>query len=387
MRVEASLRDDGTIGRLRAISDDDLLQGLSELLGRSRRIEWELVAHIGEVEDRRLYAREAKPSMFAYCTDVLHLSEQEAYLRIAVARASREHPTLLAMLEDGRLHLSGIARLAPHLTQANRDVLLARATHKSKRQIEELIAEVAPAPDVPPSVRKLPERCGVETATTRDDAALLPRTNELGPDRVDAPLAPAPAGRPVVQPLAPARYKIQFTAGAAFCEKLERLTSLMRSTVPDGDLALILEAAVSEKLERLEAKRFGRAKESQAAQTRPDTKASSSRYVPAAVRRTVHERDGGRCRYVDEQGRRCGTREWLEFHHVEPWALGGATSVENLRLVCRTHNAYLAERDYGRDFMAKHRRGSTRERDATAARNDSGGIWTLGTGCSPSPLV
>ena len=55
--------------------------------------------------------------MFAYCTGALHLSEGEAYLRIAVARASREHPMLLAMLGDGRLHLSGIALLAPHLTE------------------------------------------------------------------------------------------------------------------------------------------------------------------------------------------------------------------------------------------------------------------------------
>ena len=81
---------------LKSFSDDELLRRLSDLLGRSRRDEAELVAHIGEVDRRRLYAREASPSMFAYCTEVLHLSEAEAYLRIAVARASREHPVLLS---------------------------------------------------------------------------------------------------------------------------------------------------------------------------------------------------------------------------------------------------------------------------------------------------
>jgi len=54
---------------LRALSDDELLRRLSALLGQSRRIEWELVAHIGEVEQRRLFAREACDSMFVYCTD------------------------------------------------------------------------------------------------------------------------------------------------------------------------------------------------------------------------------------------------------------------------------------------------------------------------------
>jgi hypothetical protein len=134
---------------LKTIPDDELLRRLADLLGQSRRSEADLVAHIGEVDARRLYAREASPSMFVYCTEVLHLSEAEAYLRIAAARASREHPVLLQMLADGRLHLTAIAKLAPHLTSGNREALLKRAVHKSKRQVEEFVAEVAPRPDAP----------------------------------------------------------------------------------------------------------------------------------------------------------------------------------------------------------------------------------------------
>ena len=131
---------------LTSFSDDELLRRLSDLLGRSRRDEADLVAHIGEVDRRRLYAREASPSMFAYCTEVLHLSEAEAYLRIAAARAAREHPLLLTLLADGRLHLTAIAKLAPHLTPENREDILKRAAHRSKREIEELVAELAPRP-------------------------------------------------------------------------------------------------------------------------------------------------------------------------------------------------------------------------------------------------
>ena len=141
---------------LESVPDDELLRRLGELVSRSRRVEADLVSHVGEVEERRLYAREASPSMFAYCTEVLHLSEAEAYLRITVARAAREHPQLLTMLADGRLHLSGIAKLLPILTRENRDGLLERATHRSKRQILELVAEVSPRPDAPSFMRKLP---------------------------------------------------------------------------------------------------------------------------------------------------------------------------------------------------------------------------------------
>ncbi len=83
---------------LQSLSDDELLRHLTELVSRVRRVEADLVAHIGEVDERRLYAREACSSMFAYATEVLHLSEAEAYLRIAVARAARKFPTLLLRL-------------------------------------------------------------------------------------------------------------------------------------------------------------------------------------------------------------------------------------------------------------------------------------------------
>ncbi|MCG6919938.1 MAG: hypothetical protein LJF15_02465, partial [Acidobacteria bacterium] len=160
---------------LKDISDDELLRRLTHLLKQSRRCEADLVAHIAEVDARRLYARQSTSSMFVYCTERLHLSEAEAWLRITAARASREHPMLLTMLRDGRIHLSGIRRLAPHLTPENRDRLLTRATHRSRREIEELVAELAPRPDAATRIRKLPER----------RAPVPPSTGPgLGPDPV-----------------------------------------------------------------------------------------------------------------------------------------------------------------------------------------------------------
>jgi hypothetical protein len=98
--------------QLKTVPDDDLLERLAALLQGSRDTEAELVAHIAEVDARRLYVREAAPSMFQYCTERLHLSGPEAYLRIAAARVSRQHPVVLTMLADGRLHLTAIALLA-----------------------------------------------------------------------------------------------------------------------------------------------------------------------------------------------------------------------------------------------------------------------------------
>ncbi|HYN05289.1 MAG TPA: hypothetical protein VE359_22760, partial [Vicinamibacteria bacterium] len=329
-----------------------------------------------------------------------------AYLRIAAARAAREHPVLLTLLADGRLHLTAIAKLAPHLTPENREDILKRAAHRSKREIEELVAELAPRPDAPAVVRKLPDRRAGTTTALRlgpeaeapvgrrpqgaasVDRQVLPDgvaaanvelslnggaacDAELRPDgvagaRVErlppqaAALPNSPRGRPaVIEPLAPARYKVQFTASAELRDKLERLQALMRPSVPDGDLAAIVEQAVTEKLQRLEARRFARTqalrKTLSQSQTSPTT-----RQIPAAVKRAVYERDGGRCRYEDEQGRRCTAREGLEFHHRRPFGHGGDHSVANVALACKCHNGYLAEVDYGREATARHRRSETR---------------------------
>ncbi len=376
---------------LESVPDDELLRRLVALLRDSRHAEADLVAHVGEVDVRRLYAREASPSMFVYCTERLHLSEAEAYLRIAAARASREHPMILAMLADGRLHLTAIAKLAPHLTPENRDVLLERATHRTKREIEELVAELAPRPDAATSIRKLPERrTAAAPPSAQPPSSALPLSSapppsapssavpkpmrqpgsdrvgppalELRPDavvsdglgRVDAQEPSVPRSA-VIEPLAPARYRVQFTACAALRDKLERLQALMRSSIPDGDLAAVIDAAVSEKLERLEARRFARAKAPRKGLSQSDA-SPRTRQVPAAVKRAVHERDGGRCRYEDDQGRRCTARGALEFHHRHPFALGGDHSPENVSLLCYRHNLLLAKIDYGRGAMDRHRR-------------------------------
>jgi 5-methylcytosine-specific restriction endonuclease McrA len=398
---------------LRSVPDDELLRRLADILRQSRRVEADLVAHIAEVDARRLYARSASPSMFGYATEVLHLSEAEAYLRIAAARASREHPILLSMLADGRLHLTAIAKIAPHLTAENREGLLARAAHKSKREIEDLVAEVSPRPDVPAVMRSLPDRPGRDAVahrpgaegghSLREQRLDVATPGDVRPDGVGAAVAEVrPSGdvrcgaglhlvegavqperpvglgsrpsldqasTPAVSPLSPGRYKVQFTASAALREKLERLRGLMRSSVPDGDLAAIIEQAVSEKLERLEARRFARTSRPRKTVVASDT-SPRTRQIPAAVRRAVHERDGGRCRYVDEQGRRCGARDRLEFHHRHPFGFGGDHSVANIALVCQQHNHRLAEIDYGQRAMEAHRasRRTTGERAPSPSR-------------------
>jgi 5-methylcytosine-specific restriction endonuclease McrA len=187
-----------------------------------------------------------------------------------------------------------------------------------------------------------------------------------------APAAPSPAPRAAVEPLAPSRYKVQFTASAEFRDKLERLQALMRSSVPDGDLAKIIDLAVTEKLERLEARRFAKTKRPRKRLAQTDTR-PKSRYIPAAVRRFVQKRDGGRCTYRDRHGRRCTKRHDLEFHHRKPFGRGGEHSPEVLCLMCKTHNLLLAEQDFGKEKMARYRRRANRDTKPVSVVGDGSG--------------
>ena len=138
----------------------------------------------------------------------------------------------------------------------------------------------------------------------------------------------------------------------------------MRPSVPDGDLGAIVEQAVTEKLQRPEARRFARTQAPRKTLSQSQT-SPTTRQIPAAVKRAVYERDGGRCRYEDERGRRCTARQGLEFHHRRPFGCGGDHSVANVSLACKCHNGYLAEVDYGREAIARHRRAGTRPLEPT----------------------
>ena len=198
----------------------------------------------------------------------------------------------------------------------------------------------------------------------------------LSPVALAAIGLPDSSRRAVVEPLSPGRYKVQFTASAGLRDKLERLQALMRFQLPEGDLAAaaVIEAAVSEKLERLEARRFAKRSTSSRTNARNVTTTTTgatskpassnlplptvrrvSRHIPAAIRRAVYERDGGRCRYVDKKGRRCTEQHRLEFHHHHPYGLGGSHTLEDVRLMCRSHNLLVAEQDYGPEAMAAYR--------------------------------
>jgi hypothetical protein len=146
-----------TLALASGLSDSDLLARIVALAGKEREASVELVAHLAVLDDRpSLFASQGCGSLFGYCTERLRLSEDAACNRIEAARACRSFPVILDHLASGALSLTSVRLLRRHLTPENHEAVLARACGRSRREVEALVAELAPRPDVPSSVRKLP---------------------------------------------------------------------------------------------------------------------------------------------------------------------------------------------------------------------------------------
>jgi hypothetical protein len=333
------------------LSNDELVATVRSLAGREREATAELIAHLAELDARRLYLGAGFSSLFTYCLEVLRLSEAEAYNRIEAARAAKRFSLIIDRLAEGSLNLTTVRLLASHLTADNHLELLAAASGKSRRAVEELLARHFPQPDVASSVRKLP--APRVTPAQPIATASAPSVSLAAVDAaltVPVPARPAPGTRPpVIAPLAPDRYQIRFTASAATCEKLRLAQDLLRHAVPTGDTAEIIDRALTALLEDLARKKFAKT-------DRPRVGrgvAPGSRDVAAKVRRAVGIRDSGRCAFVSKAGRRCNERSFVEFHHLDPYGVGGEATVDTIELRCRAHNNYEAELFYGRRWPAR----------------------------------
>lgn len=405
---------------IQALTDSELLASTQRLVLRDHALTADLLVHLGEIDLRRLYLERAYPSMFAFCMGELGMSEDATYARITVARVAQRFPAVLASLRTGRMHLTGLRILGPHLSEANCGALLEEAEGKSKQHIEEIVARIAPKPAVLATIRKLPTsgaqtppaaQVPIDPKPAREAQPLLALppalstqpvvapSQALAPSQAPAPSRPlqdasilcAPQHRPRIHPLDADTFRVQFTATQALRGKLREAQGLLRHQVPGGDLAQIVELALDHLLAATKKKRFatvGKRRRAAVMADQPQNPGTAAdqprpaharpapapppktRHIPAAIRRAVFERDGGRCAFIDDRGRRCHERGGLELDHLDGFARTKDHSVDRIRLACRAHNRHAADRMYGRAFMeqkvAERRRADDPTRSGTS---------------------
>ena len=340
------------------MSSSDLLAATRGIVEKERGSEADLLVLLGEIDERKLYLEQACPSMFAFCKREYRFSEDMAWNRIAVARMARRVPQVLDAIRTGQVHLAGLRVLGHHLTADNHRELLNEAAGKSRREIEEIVARIAPQPGIPTIIRR-------DLSEPGGSAAVL---------------AAGKLGAAYVFPLAADLFKFQFSGSRACRDKLREAQDLLRHRVPSGDVGTIFELALDTLIAQVKQERFAA---TQNAKDGPNEKGAAmsprpkgadvsarpaaarnvspppkkpeapkkSRHIPNKVKRIVYARDGGRCAFIDERGRRCSATNALEFDHIDGFARTGCHDPNRIRLLCRAHNQHAAEKLYGRTLM------------------------------------
>jgi hypothetical protein len=421
------------------LSDPVLIRDLNALVTRHREGTAQLLAHLAEVDSRRLYVPAGYSSMFGYCVGELRFSEDAAYKRIQAARAARRFPALFSAIAEGRLHLTAVGLLAPHLSSENADELIEIATHRRKFEIEQWLARRFPAALAPariflPTLRPVPQVAPAQAGTgpnadlfSSERFETSSRAGELAPAQVQAMgkgpgeqtgrLEPVESGaltsgglnRPEVEarpqprigyentviPQAPASFRagpgsegylLQVLISSGTYGKLRHAQALLSHAIPTGDVAQLLDHALEALITRAEKRKIGvgrAANRSLHRSTNRRSPAGVARHIPAYIRREVWERDRGQCTFVSAAGNRCTERRFLEFDHVLPVARGGRATVKGIRLRCRAHNQYEAERVFGSAFMQRKRRDARMAKSGDVGAKDTKdsqsrrGAWRL----------
>ncbi len=251
---------------LKHVAGPVLLRDLAVIVAQERSTTATMLAHIAEVDERELYLPTAFPSMYLHCVHELHMSEETAFRRIRVARTARRFPAIFHAIADGRLNLTSVLLLTPHLSVETVDGLLAAATHRTKAQIELLLAERFPKPDLPTLVRAIAVPAAKDALAVRpvvpsispnapacmEPLALEPVVPSVEPNMTvraePLPMPPAmpPATRPRLTPSSPGRFALQLTMGQVTHDLLREARELLGHAVPAGDVEAVLQRALRE---------------------------------------------------------------------------------------------------------------------------------------------
>ena len=325
-------------GTVAALSDRELLAQTSNLARVERHLQGAIIDHLAEIEARSLFLRRGFASLFEYAVRELGYSDAAAGRRIAAMRLCADNPHTRERLRDGSLSLSAAAELQWAFDRQRRRVPAATTP------------AVAALPTEPPLVLDAVGRQKlVEEAAGKSTRQVKRMLADLDPELAAA------ADR--VRPLGNGRYELKALIDAECQRGLEQLTGLLSHVDPRMTVGQLVGRLVREALDRHDPSRRRPRTGSRpavsatsTAQTGPgcDGHAApapksrdSGRAIPAAVKREVWQRDGGRCRYVDPHtGRRCTSRHLLQIDHVLPYTLGGGSDPANLRLLCHAHHRH-----------------------------------------------
>ncbi len=355
------------------LEDHDVQKGLLAAVPVERTATAAVLAHIAEFDARQLYRDQACSSMFVYCVRELGYSEDGAQRRLQAARLARRFPLLFDALADGRLHMTALALLEPHLTEQNAVELVSAASHRSKAELVRELAARFPR-DGAAELTKSADSQGISPALARvdgadgaDGAADESMAGDLGAllaATSPGTVASASHRRDRLTPISADAWALEATLDQESCDMLRRIQALRGRGVSPHDIAGVIKRAFRLLEDDLLMRKLG-------AGTGRCRGSKNPWHITPVVMRLCWKRDDARCTFVGENGKRCNETHDLQFDHIVPPSRGGDGSLGNVRLRCRAHNLHAAEKLYGRQFVQNKREEAKAKRAAAKAEREA----------------
>ncbi len=307
---------------LRELSDSEIINRIEILRGKEREVILKFLLHLGELDIRRSYSSLGYSSLFDYCLRKLKYSEGATFRRIESARILREYPELADKFLSGEVSVSTVAAASTAI-KSNK-IKITEILGKSTREVESLVAKEVKTSKPIERIR--------EVKVTKEPVNITDTHFPLLSMSKEENSLPLPA--PKVEITEEIRFEIKFSLSKEAYLKLQEATAKLSNKL-GADLSV--EGVVTELLNQFTEE--SKPRERKVVNT-------DSRYIPAAIKWEVRKRDNCQCTFVSKDGVRCSEKRYLHFDHVEPFALGGKSTTENLRLLCSAHNVARARETF-----------------------------------------
>ena len=335
---------------LKSLSDKEFVGRLRQLVNKEQNLTLSILPHLAEVERRRLYLEKAYSSLFDYCKREFGYSDASAWRRAGAAMAILKCPEAWKLLEQKRVSLTTLSQVSSIITP---DVLKA-ICDKSKSEVDLIVAAYRPQSThsdrsrpvmVPKRIEPLAAPAYARTESDADDA---PRPVQHS-DSLRGEVTLTNIKLSFEQ-----KWKVEGVVSKRVHEKLERCKKLLSRKYPRGvDFDILFDELTELFLDHADPERCDNKRKRRSAKRHAHSK--PSRYISSAVKARVWKRDKGRCTFAGSNGKRCNSDYNIQFdHYPVPYARGGPSTVDNLRLLCAKHNKYTAERVYGEQNVKKH---------------------------------
>src|SRR5262245_37966680 len=252
------------------LSAHDLLTQLRQSLGSERTALADFLVALAELDRRRLYVELGWSSAWDFCCRALGLSETATHYRLAAARQIQKQPELVDQIRSGRLCITTLAKLSRVMTDENRAALVAEASGKPTRQVEQMVARLAPKP-VPRDVIR----------------------------RTDAPVSP----QAQTQVLTETHLRKHLTVDVEFETLLAQARDALSHAMPGASEVDILKEGLR-RIVREAARRKGLTTKPR---TKPPIEPAETCDIPWAVKREAWQRDQGCCNWPPADVDMCGS--------------------------------------------------------------------------------